>query len=86
MKFFHFDIFIRNKQSKMKRIIKDEDLQNVYDAKSLAPFLKVSERQIHYYRENGQLGCELKSRSRFQFSKENVIEFLTTKWGFEYER
>ena len=71
---------------KMKRIIKDEDLDNVYTAKTLSKELNVSERQIHYYRENGQLESEIKSRVRFVFPKEKVIEFLCSKWGYEYER
>jgi hypothetical protein len=47
--------------------------------------LNVSERQIHYYRENNQLQSEVKSRARFVFPKEAVIEFLVSKWGYEYE-
>lgn len=70
----------------MKKIIKGEDLQSFYSAKELAPYLNVSERQIHYYRERGQLSCELKSRSRFLFTKENVMDFLINQWGFTYEQ
>ena len=70
----------------MKRIIKDEDLDNVYTAKTLSKELNVSERQIHYYRENNQLGCVVKSRARFIFPKESVVKFLVDKWGYEYEK
>jgi hypothetical protein len=69
----------------MIRKVKDTDLDNVYTAKTLARELNVSERQIHYYRENNQLQSEVKSRSRFIFPKEAVIEFLVSKWGYEYE-
>jgi len=70
----------------MKRIIKDEDLDNVYTAQTLSKELNVSVRQIHYYREKGQLEYQIKSRSRFQFPKESVINFLVDKWGYEYEK
>jgi hypothetical protein len=60
----------------MIRKVKDTDLDNVYTAKTLARELNVSERQIHYYRENNQLQSEV---------KEAVIEFLVSKWGYEYE-
>jgi hypothetical protein len=69
----------------MIRKVKDTDLDNVYTAKTLARELNVSERQIHYYRENNQLQSEVKSRARFIFPKEAVIEFLVSKWGYEYE-
>jgi len=69
----------------MKRIIKDEDLDNVYTAKTLSKELNVSERQIHYYREQNQLDCVIKSRARFIFPKQSVINFLVDKWGYEYE-
>lgn len=71
---------------KMKRIIKDEDLDVEYSAKDLSKELNVSVRQIHYYRENGQLGYEHRNRCRFVYPKEKVIEFLCSKWGYEYEK
>lgn len=70
----------------MIRKVRDTDLDNVYTAKTLAKELNVSERQIHYYRENNQIKSEIKSRARFVFPKENVIEFLVSKWGYEYEK
>lgn len=70
----------------MIRKVRDKDLDNVYTAKTLAKELNVSERQIHYYRENNQIKSEIKSRARFVFPKESVIEFLVSKWGYEYEQ
>ena len=70
----------------MKRIIRDEDLANVYTAKTLSKELNVSERQIHYYREHNQLEYQNSGRARFQFPKQSVINFLVNKWGYEYER
>ena len=69
----------------MKKIVKDEELNYTYTARTLAELFNVSERQIHYYRENNQLQSEVKSRARFIFPKEAVIEFLVSKWGYEYE-
>ena len=69
----------------MKRIIKDEDLDNVYTAKTLSKELNVSERQIHYYREQNQLDCVVRGSARFIFPKQSVINFLVNKWGYEYE-
>lgn len=71
---------------KMKRIIKDEDLDIEYSAIGLSKELNVSVRQIHYYRENGQLGYENRNRCRFVYPKKDVIEFLCSKWGYEYEK
>ena len=70
----------------MKRIIREQDLADEYTAKELAPFLDVSERQVHYYRENGILEAERRKRARYVFTKEKVAEFMINKWGFEYER
>ena len=70
----------------MKRIIREQDLAEEYTAKELAPFLDVSERQVHYYRENGILRAEKRKRARYVFPKEWVAEFMIKKWGFEYER
>lgn len=70
----------------MKKVIKDEELSNLYTAKTLSKFLNVSERQIHYYREFKQLDSVQQSRARFIFPKESVVNFLVTKWGFEYEK
>lgn len=71
----------------MKKIIRDEDVNSYYQsAKDLAPFLQVSERQVHYYREHGKLKAEQKSRARYQFNKEDVISFLVNEWGFTYEQ
>ena len=69
----------------MKRIIRDEDLDNVYTAKTLSKEFNVSERQIHYYREHNQLECVTQGRARFIFPKESVVKFLVDKWGYEYE-
>jgi hypothetical protein len=71
---------------KMKRIIRDEDLDNVYTAKTLSKELNVSERQIHYYREHNQLESVNKGRARFIYPKQSVINFLVNKWGYEYEQ
>lgn len=68
----------------MIKRITDSDLDSLYTAKTLSKKLGVSERQIHYYRENKQLKSEIKSRARFVFPKESVIEFLVNRWGFEY--
>ncbi len=71
---------------KMKRIVKDEELNNTYTARTLAELFNVSERQIHYYREHNQLECVTQGRARFIFPKESVVNFLVNKWGYEYER
>ena len=57
-----------------------------YTAKTLSQFFNVSERQIHYYRENNQLDSVQQSRARFIFPKESVVNFLINKWGYEYEK
>ena len=71
---------------KMKRIIRDEDLDNVYTAKTLSKEFNVSERQIHYYRQNGLLESENRGRARFVFPKEMVAQFMVNQWGYIYER
>jgi predicted site-specific integrase-resolvase len=70
----------------MKRIIREKDLADEYTAKELAPFLDVSERQVHYYRTTGQLNSEKRKRCRYVFPKEDVAKFMTNIWGYEYER
>ena len=62
----------------MKRIIRDEDLENVYTAKTLSKEFNVSERQIHYYREHNQLESVNKGRARFIYPKQSVICLLYT--------
>ena len=70
----------------MKRIVKDDELNNVYTARTLAELFNVSERQIHYYRKNNQLESVHQSRARFIFPKESVVNFLVNQWGYEYEK
>ena len=70
----------------MKRIIREKDLADEYTAKELAPFLDVSERQVHYYRQNGLLESENRGRARFVFPKEMVAQFMVNQWGYIYER
>jgi DNA-binding transcriptional MerR regulator len=70
----------------MKRIIREQDLADEYTAKELAPFLNVTERQVHYYRTNGLLNSEKRKRARYIFPKEDVAEFMIKNWGYEYER
>lgn len=70
----------------MKKIVRDDELNNVYTARTLAELFNVSERQIHYYRENNQLESIQRSSARFIFPKEKVIDFLVNKWGYEYEK
>ncbi len=70
----------------MKRIIREKDLRDEYTAATLAPYLDVSERQIHYYRKNGLLECENRGRARFVFPKESLINFMVKQWGYEYEK
>jgi len=70
----------------MKRIIRDEDLDNVYTAKTLSKEFNVSERQIHYYREHNQLESVNNGRARYTYPKQSVINFLVNKWGYEYEQ
>ena len=70
----------------MKKIVKDDDLQIVYrTAKDLSAVLGVSERQVHYYRTNGKLKSGLRNRTRYEYLREDVIDFLVKEWGFEYE-
>jgi len=69
----------------MKRIIREEDLADEYTAKELAPFLNVSERQVHYYRQHGILEAERRKRARFVFTKEKVADFMVNNWGYAYE-
>jgi len=61
-------------------------LKEEYTASSLAPFLDVSERQVHYYRQNGLLESENRGRARFVFPKEMVAQFMVNQWGYEYEK
>ena len=70
----------------MKRIIREKDLKEEYTASSLAPFLDVSERQVHYYRQNGLLESENRGRARFVFPKEMVAQFMVNQWGYIYEK
>jgi hypothetical protein len=69
----------------MRKIVKDEELNYTYTARTLAELFNVSERQIHYYREHNQLECVTQGRARFIFPKESVVKFLVDKWGYEYE-
>ena len=61
-------------------------MKEEYTASSLAPLLDVSERQIHYYRQNGLLESENRGRARFVFPKEMVAQFMVNQWGYIYER
>lgn len=67
----------------MRKIIEEGQVQDVFNAKTLAPYLNVSERMVHHYRTKGHIKSVRSSRGRYLFMKDDVIEFMVKELGYE---
>lgn len=68
----------------MQKIITQKMVRDRYrNARELAEYLGVSERQVHYYRTSGKLKSIDTSRARYGYNGTDVIDFLVNEWGFE---